>query len=140
MLLFYTLFQNPIIPLSDSLLLDYLGEKKNYYGRFRLWGSIGYMFSVSLLGYFLEVTSSVNLFYVYAFILILSIILLKFLPKSRREIEVLNPGDFKKIFKKKRLLYFLFLDHNDLVRYTWLSNNHQHNPERHNKLFHDLTH
>jgi len=108
LMFFYTLFQNPIIPLSDSLLLDYLGDNANYYGKFRLWGSVGYMLSVSLLGYFLEATASENLFYVYAFILILSIFLLKFLPKSKREIEVLNPGDFKKIFKKKRLLYFLF--------------------------------
>jgi len=108
LMFFYTLFQNPIIPLSDSLLLDYLGDNANYYGRFRLWGSVGYMLSVSVLGYFLEATASKNLFYVYAVVLILSIFLLKFLPKSKREIEVLNPGDFKKIFKKRRLLYFLF--------------------------------
>lgn len=108
LMFFYALFQNPIIPLSDSLLLDYLGEQSNNYGKVRLWGSVGYMFSVSLLGYFLEATASANLFYVYAVILILSLFLLSFLPKSEREIEVLNPGDFKKIFKKKRLLYFLF--------------------------------
>ena len=108
LMFFYTLFQNPIVPLSDSLLLDYLGENSNNYGKFRLWGSVGYMISVSILGYFLEATSSANLFFVYAVILILSIFLLKFLPKSKREIEVLSPGDFKKIFKKKRLLYFLF--------------------------------
>jgi hypothetical protein len=108
LMFFYTLFQNPIIPLSDSLLLDYLGDKSNHYGKFRLWGSAGYMLSVSVMGYFLEATSSANLFYVYAVILILSMFLLKFLPKSEREIEVLNPGDFKKIFKKRRLLYFLF--------------------------------
>ncbi len=108
LMFFYTLFQNPIVPLSDSLLLDYLGDNSNYYGKFRLWGSAGYMFSVSVLGYFLEATSSQNLFYVYAVVLILTIFLLKFLPKSKREIEVLNPGDFKKIFKKRRLLYFLF--------------------------------
>ncbi|TDO87862.1 PPP family 3-phenylpropionic acid transporter [Halanaerobium saccharolyticum] len=108
LMFFYTLFQNPIIPLSDSLLLDYLGDNSNYYGKFRLWGSVGYMLSVSLLGYFLEATSSANLFYIYGIILILSIFLLKFLPKSKRKIKVLDPGDFKKIFKKRRLLYFLF--------------------------------
>lgn len=108
LMFFYTLFQNPIVPLSDSLLLDYLGENSNNYGRFRLWGSAGYMLSVSVLGYFLEATSSKNLFYVYAVVLVLTIFLLQFLPKSKREIEVLNPGDFKKIFKKRRLLYFLF--------------------------------
>jgi len=108
LMFFYTLFQNPIVPLSDSLLLDYLGDDSKYYGRFRLWGSTGYMLSVSVLGYFLEATSSKNLFYVYAVVLVFSMFLLKFLPKSKREIEVLNPGDFKKIFQKRRLLYFLF--------------------------------
>ncbi|ADQ14955.1 MFS transporter [Halanaerobium hydrogeniformans] len=104
---FHTLFQNPVLPLSDCLLLDYLGDQSSLYGRFRLWGSIGYMLTVSLLGYFLEQTASVNLFYVYAFILVLSIIMLRFLPQSSREIEVLNLADFTKIFKKRRLLYFL---------------------------------
>lgn len=103
----YTLFQNPILPLSDSLLLDYLGDKGSLYGKFRLWGSLGYMITVSLLGYFLENTASVNLFYVYAFILIISIFLLKFLPKSKRDIKVINLVDFKKVFRKKRLIYFL---------------------------------
>lgn len=107
LMFFYTLFQNPIVPLSDSLLLDYLGDNGNLYGKFRLWGSLGYMLSVSLLGYFLEATASVNLFYIYALILTLSIFLLRFLPKSEREIEVFNPADFKNIFRKRRLLYFL---------------------------------
>lgn len=104
----YTLFQNPILPLSDSLLLDYLGDKGSLYGRYRLWGSLGYMITVSLLGYFLEKTVSVNLFYVYAVILIISLFLLRFLPKSKRDIKVINLGDFKKVFRKKRLIYFLF--------------------------------
>lgn len=103
----YTLFQNPILPLSDSLLLDYLGDKGSLYGRFRLWGSLGYMITVSLLGYFLEKTVSVNLFYVYAVILVISLFLLKFLPKSKRDIKVINLVDFKKVFRKKRLIYFL---------------------------------
>jgi len=105
---FYTLFQNPILPLSDSLLLDHLGNKSNLYGRFRLWGSIGYMLTVSLLGFFLEKTVSANLFYVYALILIFSLFMLRFLPKSSREIKVMNLVDFKKVFHKKKLLYFLF--------------------------------
>lgn len=107
LMFFYTLFQNPIIPLSDSLLLDHLGKKTNNYGKFRLWGSLGYMSSVSLLGYFLEKTTSGNLFYVYGVVLLISIVILRYLPKSERNIEVLNPGDFKNIFKKRKLLYFL---------------------------------
>jgi len=103
----YTLFQNPILPLSDSLLLDYLGDKGSLYGRYRLWGSLGYMITVSLLGYFLEKTTSVNLFYVYALILMISMFLLRFLPKSKRDIKVINLADFTKVFRKKRLLYFL---------------------------------
>ncbi|MFW6001193.1 MAG: MFS transporter [Halanaerobium sp.] len=104
----YTLFQNPILPLSDSLLLDYLGDRSSLYGKFRLWGSLGYMITVSLLGYFLEKTASVNLFYVYALILVISMLLLKFLPKSKRDIKVINLVDFKKVFRKRRLIYFLF--------------------------------
>jgi PPP family 3-phenylpropionic acid transporter len=103
----YTLFQNPIIPLSDSLLLDHLGDRAYLYGKYRLWGSAGYMTFVSLIGLFLEKTEPANLFYIYAVVLLLTLILLKFLPQGERKIKVIATSDFKKIFQKKSLLFFL---------------------------------
>ncbi|MGM0602999.1 MAG: MFS transporter [Bacillota bacterium] len=107
MMFLFAVFQNPIQPLSDSLLLDYLGENAGQYGKFRLWGSIGYMLTVSLIGYYLEQTASKNLFTVYAVFIFLSILLLKGLPESRRDIKIFNLGDFTKIFKNKKLFQFL---------------------------------
>src|SRR6056297_88763 len=107
MMFLFAVFQNPIQPLSDSLLLDYLGEDASQYGKFRLWGSIGYMLTVSLIGYFLEQTASRNLFAVYAVFIFMSILLLKGLPESRRDIKIFNLSDFTKIFNNKKLFHFL---------------------------------
>lgn len=107
MMFLFAVFQNPIQPLSDSLLLDYLGEDAGQYGKFRLWGSIGYMLTVSLIGYFLEQTASRNLFAVYAVFIFMSILLLKGLPESRRDIKIFNLSDFSKIFNNKKLFQFL---------------------------------
>jgi PPP family 3-phenylpropionic acid transporter len=48
-------FLSAAVPLVDSTTLLRLGEKTGDYGRIRLWGSIGYMVAVVLVGYLLDV-------------------------------------------------------------------------------------
>ena len=47
-------FLSAAIPLIDSTTLVRLGERTGDYGRIRLWGSIGYMVAVVLVGYLLD--------------------------------------------------------------------------------------
>jgi PPP family 3-phenylpropionic acid transporter len=48
-------FLSAAVPLVDSTTLLRLGERTGNYGRIRLWGSIGYMVAVVLVGYLLDV-------------------------------------------------------------------------------------
>lgn len=57
MLLFMTLygfFWNAALPQVEVVTFNYLGEKEEHYGRIRLWGSIGFITSVVVLGWILE--------------------------------------------------------------------------------------
>ncbi|PIE74758.1 MAG: MFS transporter [Deltaproteobacteria bacterium] len=48
---FYSLFQAPIISFLEAFTIDILEKEKAGYGKIRLWGSIGFIISVFLVGY-----------------------------------------------------------------------------------------
>jgi PPP family 3-phenylpropionic acid transporter len=48
--LLFSAFTTPIVPLVDNTILQLLGEDSDQYGRFRLWGSIGWGIGAPLVG------------------------------------------------------------------------------------------
>ena len=38
----YALFASPIIPLADNAVMALLGDRKDQYGRQRIWGAVGW--------------------------------------------------------------------------------------------------
>ncbi len=60
---FYSLFISAIVPLTDSVTLNILGDQRERYGQQRMWGSIGYIVSTSLSGFVLQRTGLHALFY-----------------------------------------------------------------------------
>lgn len=106
-------FMNTIRPLYDNLLFSYLGEAENKYGRFRLWGSVGYTIIVPILGYFLEGTNVSNTFYIITGVLFLTLLISTKLPENKvqRQLdEEANEGKFANIgelFENKLFIAFL---------------------------------
>lgn len=47
-------FWSASLPLMEAITLGHLGEGSSGYGRIRLWGSIGFILSVIILGYVLD--------------------------------------------------------------------------------------
>lgn len=47
-------FWSASLPLVEATTLSHLGERTESYGRIRLWGSVGFIFSVLALGYILD--------------------------------------------------------------------------------------
>ncbi|MBZ0105395.1 MAG: MFS transporter [Sulfuricella denitrificans] len=47
-------FWSASLPLVEATTLSHLGERTEKYGRIRLWGSVGFIFSVVVLGYVLD--------------------------------------------------------------------------------------
>lgn len=48
--LLFAIFTTPIVPLVDNTILNLLGENSDQYGRFRLWGSIGWGIGAPVVG------------------------------------------------------------------------------------------
>lgn len=56
-MLFFSFFQNAIIPQFESVTLFWLGDKRDKYGQLRLWGSVGFIVTVTALGFVFDVLS-----------------------------------------------------------------------------------
>jgi len=50
----FSFFWNASLPQFEALTLNYLGKNTHRYSAIRLWGSVGFILSVTGLGYFLE--------------------------------------------------------------------------------------
>ncbi len=52
-----SLFWSASLPLVEAITLGHLGEGAAGYGRIRLWGSVGFIIAVVVLGYVLDIAS-----------------------------------------------------------------------------------
>lgn len=53
-ILMFAFVVNPILPLGDYATLSLLGDRRNEYGRIRLWGAVGYGLSAWVSGLLIE--------------------------------------------------------------------------------------
>ncbi|MGM0500925.1 MAG: MFS transporter [Bacillota bacterium] len=106
MVMFLTFFLSTV-PLADAQLLGYLGEGSKQYGKYRIWGSIGYTVVVALVGYFIEKTAAVNIFYLSAGIYGLTLFIIPKLPDEDVKMQIASLEKFKVLFQKENLLIFV---------------------------------
>ncbi|RCI04189.1 hypothetical protein CU098_012466, partial [Rhizopus stolonifer] len=63
----FAFFGVPVLPLVDGGVLKILGRNKDQYGRQRMWGSIAFGVTSSLVGFITDWTNDMNaIFYIYA--------------------------------------------------------------------------
>ncbi|PRX35601.1 PPP family 3-phenylpropionic acid transporter [Orenia metallireducens] len=103
----FSVFWNPITPLADAQLLGYLGKEGSKYGKYRIWGSLGYTISVAVVGYLLEIIDPSTIFYLCGFTLVFALVAVKALPESNVEMEIASFSDFKFLLKNEGLLSFI---------------------------------
>ncbi|WP_372956878.1 MFS transporter [Marinobacter sp.] len=60
-MLLFTFFWNAILPLYEVITLRVLGDRKERYGRIRLWGSVGFIGGVAIIGGVLELVPITSL-------------------------------------------------------------------------------
>jgi PPP family 3-phenylpropionic acid transporter len=53
-MLAFTFFWNAVLPLYEVITLQVLGSQRDQYGKIRLWGSVGFIAAVALIGVLLE--------------------------------------------------------------------------------------
>lgn len=80
---FYAFSVSPIISLVDSSALEALGERRQQYGRLRLWGSIGWGVSAPLLGLLIDRAGLPWAFYSYALLTAASLLVAWRLPVAQ---------------------------------------------------------
>ena len=76
----YAFFAGPIMPLVDASTMEWLGERRNSYGRIRLWGAIGWGVSAPVIGWLIEMSGIRWAFYGYLLLMITGWIVAWFLP------------------------------------------------------------
>lgn len=77
----FSFFWNAILPQYEVLTLHNLGVARDRYSRIRLWGSLGFILAVSLLGYLFDLFGII--YFPYALLFIVACIFVTTLPRLK---------------------------------------------------------
>lgn len=80
MICLYSFFGSPVGSLADSAVLALLGDRKEQYGRFRLWGTVGYGILAPFAGWLVGQSGLRWAFWGYSILLLLSLLVLAPVP------------------------------------------------------------
>jgi PPP family 3-phenylpropionic acid transporter len=100
--------QSAIVPISDSIALNYAQKNGGNYGSIRLWGSIGFAVAVLIGGWLSDRLAFVVIFYLFSFMLILSGLLAWRLPKESQPMKKETLRGMARLFKIPNFILLLF--------------------------------
>jgi len=103
----FALFTAPIIPLVDNSAMECLGERKNQYGKLRLWGAVGWGVSAPFVGLLVEQFGLAWSFYGYIGFMFAGLLIVFGLPISRASIGQAFWHGFRMLMGNQRWLIFL---------------------------------
>jgi PPP family 3-phenylpropionic acid transporter len=105
----YALFAAPIIPLADNAVMALLGERKDQYGRQRVWGAIGWGIAAPLIGFLVETRGLSWAFWGYASILLVGLMIVQKIPFQPGYLKVPFWQGARALLSNRAWLLFLFL-------------------------------
>jgi len=105
----FAFFTAPIIPLIDNSTMEYLGERKNQYGKLRLWGAVGWGVSAPFVGLMVEQFGLGWPFYGYVVFMFLGLLIVFRLPISHASIGQAFWHGFGALMGNRRWLFFLVI-------------------------------
>lgn len=79
----YTFVGSPIISLADYATVNMLGEKRNEYGKLRVWGAVGFGLSSLLVGSLIEHFGIRLIFPIYIVLMSINVLVATRLPRPR---------------------------------------------------------
>ena len=88
----FAFFSSPIMPLVDSTTMSLLGDKKQRYGRIRLWGAIGWGIVAPVVGWLIKTSSITWMFWSYALLMATGLLIATRIPVSGRIGSALREG------------------------------------------------
>jgi PPP family 3-phenylpropionic acid transporter len=99
--------QSAIVPLSDSIALNYVQKEKENYGSIRLWGAIGFAVSVLIVGRLSELFHLSMIFYTFAIILLTAAYFAWNLPRESQSIRVDLRKGLSQLLRMPKFTLFL---------------------------------
>ncbi|MFH1571227.1 MAG: major facilitator superfamily domain-containing protein 6 [Gemmatimonadota bacterium] len=103
------LCQAPIVPLVDNSVMEMLGDRKERYGRLRLWGAVGWGAAGPLAGRAVEVYGLSWSFYLYLALLSGCLVVARFLPIGHVHISGAFWAGLRRLVGDRQWITFLFL-------------------------------
>ncbi len=101
-------FQSAIVPVSDSITLNYVMATKKDYGNFRLWGAVGFAVSVFVMGSLAETLGLKLIFFSFTAALLICTIFVLSMPKESNSLQVDLRSGFIRLIKMPKFILFLF--------------------------------
>ena len=103
----HTFFGAPIVALVDSATLSLLGERRDLYGRIRLWGTIGWGLSAPLVGELLQRFGIRWMFWIYALLMGVNLITVRRLNFVKRVSLTPYWRGIRDLLANRRWIFFL---------------------------------
>ncbi|MET3292704.1 MFS transporter [Brevibacillus fluminis] len=105
----FSLFQCAVIPINDSIALNFAKQQNMQFGNLRLWGSVGYAIATLITGYAIRSWGPHAIFFFFAAATVLAIVFLRGLSDEGDNVKV-NGNIFNGIGELVRMPRFvLFL-------------------------------
>ncbi|SES34919.1 MFS transporter [Salipaludibacillus aurantiacus] len=102
-------FQSAVIPLSDSMAMNYVYRHGGDYGNIRMWGAVGFAVSVWLMGNLSDWFAQSVIFYGFAAVLFISAFFSWGMPKEQVTTKVDLKGGMKRLVKVPGFMLFLLV-------------------------------
>jgi MFS transporter, PPP family, 3-phenylpropionic acid transporter len=99
-------FWSASLPLIEATTLSYLGESTAKYGRIRVWGSVGFIFAVTSVGYLLDSTEIASLLWAVLGFKLGIVIFSRQIPEGEIVVHAADSHSIREIFKRPEVLAF----------------------------------
>lgn len=114
-------FQSAVNPISDSIVISYTSKHHLDYGRFRMWGALGFAGGAWVMGILAKDYGTVIIFYTYSIFFLLSILFVIRFPKEQIVMRTSVKQGLRKLLHIPR--FFIFLISVFCILGPMLSNN-----------------
>jgi MFS transporter, PPP family, 3-phenylpropionic acid transporter len=103
---FFAFMATPILPLIDTVTLQLLGPNHDYYGAYRMWGTLGFICVSAFSGFILERLGLRVIFAGYSLGLVAFWLVTLFLPNVRAATGGFSFAGFQKLVRSRAWIIF----------------------------------
>ncbi|GGB47794.1 MFS transporter [Fictibacillus barbaricus] len=107
LLIVFSFMQSALVPVSDSILLNYVQKENKQYGNYRLFGAIGFAIAVYMAGRLAEAFGTRVIFYMFIAVLILCVLFVFKMPKENQSLKTDLKKGIDQLIKMPSFLVFL---------------------------------